>query len=171
MTRSTQIEIDNLKTKIEGAESKFVDGQVMMNISMSDINKLLELAYRYERESFGPSDVLLKEANKLLESPQCDLNEMAKMLIEAGFAGWRLINSTYQASLVNDFMNPVEGNYVFEITNPFVDPIKAVGKLIEIVETDCGKVYRILRLDGVVQEWSNARFAKIPDAKLSKLVI
>ncbi|MBG9694204.1 hypothetical protein ABD91_26090 [Lysinibacillus sphaericus] len=169
MLRSTQIEIDQVKAKIHGSESNFVDGQVIMNVSMTDINQLLDLAYRYERESFGTSEVLQK-ANELLEAPQYDPIEAAKALIEAGFAGWTLVNNTYQVSLIRDLMNPIEGDYVFETTNPFVEPIKAVGKLIEIVETDCGKVFRILRLDGVVQEWLNAHFAKVVDAKTRKLV-
>lgn len=160
MCRKTQVAIDEIKEHISRSPSSIVEGEVYVTASLSNINKLLDLAYVYERESYGAAEVL-QRANELLETPAIDLVRLADVLFETGFAGWTLVNHSCNFDLIRDIMNPIVGDFVFESTNPFEERIKCVGELLSIENKDGEKVCRIKRLDGVIQEWSNARFVKI----------
>jgi len=95
------------------------------------------------------------------------LEKVAKVLFDAAYNAWlmslelNLLNDTKHS---HDLRNPQIGDYVIETTNPLVPRLWSVGKLIEIIDQGGGfNVYRIERIDGVIQNWENARFVKVAD--------
>lgn len=95
------------------------------------------------------------------------LEAVAKVLFDAAYNAWsmslelNLLNDTEHS---RDLRNPQIGDYVIETTNPLVPRLWAVGKLVEMIDPGSGfKVYRIERIDGVIQNWENAQFVKVAD--------
>lgn len=68
MFRKTQLEIDQIKEKLSNGESSFKNGSAMVEVSLSDLNKLLELAYFHEKESERTQSDFIKKTKVLQKS-------------------------------------------------------------------------------------------------------
>lgn len=96
------------------------------------------------------------------------LEEIAEILFNSAFSVWSAGIKTFNISILDELNNPKIGDFVVEITNPFVPRLHALGKLIEV--SDDGWAYKIERLDGVIHEWTNAKFVKVADKNTIKLL-
>ena len=52
MFRETQIEIDVAKKKLSEGTGRIKHGKTLVEVGLSDLNKLLEIAYRHEKENY-----------------------------------------------------------------------------------------------------------------------
>lgn len=52
MFRETQIEIDVAKKKLSEGNSRIENGKTLVEVGLSDLNKLLEIAYHHEKENY-----------------------------------------------------------------------------------------------------------------------
>lgn len=69
MFRPTQLEIDQIKKKLSDGNSRFENGKLLVEVNLSDLNTLLDLTYKYERDWNGTCEVLSK-ANELIKSEE-----------------------------------------------------------------------------------------------------
>lgn len=99
------------------------------------------------------------------------METIAGVMFDVAFSAWSMNLEINDSEVLRDLYNPQVNDYVIETTNPFVPRLQAVGKLIEVIKEDGGsKTYRIERLDGNIQRWENARFAKVADSKTLEIL-
>ncbi|MDA1675629.1 MULTISPECIES: hypothetical protein [Bacillus cereus group] len=58
MFRNTQVEIDKVKEQLSNGNSRFENGKALTEIHVSELNKLLDIAYKHEEENYKIKQLL-----------------------------------------------------------------------------------------------------------------
>ncbi|MGX5609899.1 hypothetical protein ACWKTZ_26375 [Bacillus cereus] len=58
MFRHTQMEIDKVKEKLSNGNSRFEEGKTLTEVHVSDLNTLLDIAYKHEEENYKIKQLL-----------------------------------------------------------------------------------------------------------------
>lgn len=95
--------------------------------------------------------------------------EIATIIFNSAYAAWSMSIKINNYKAFEDLNEPNVGDFVFELSNPFVPKLRAIGKLLEQSNEGLG-TYKIECIDGNVHVWENAKFIKIADENTLKLI-